>query len=63
MEGTGVANGLQCQRTADIACTGANRDTGHSKLLSELGWPTLAKRREYYKLCQLLLFKLVHTVV
>ena len=50
----------QCQRTAALACTGAYRDTSHSKLLSELGWPTLAKRREYYKLCHL--FKLVHTM-
>ena len=50
----------QCQRTAALACTGAYRDTSLSKLLSELGWPTLVKRREYYKLCQLI--KLVHTM-
>ena len=50
----------QCQRKAALACTGAYRDTSHSKLLSELGWPTLAKTREYYKLCQL--SKLVHTM-
>ena len=50
----------QCQRTAALACTEAYRDTSHSKLLSELGWPTLVKRRKYYKLCQL--FKLVHTM-
>ena len=50
----------QCQRTEALACTGTYRDTSNSKLPSELGWPTLAKRREYYKLCQL--FKLVHTM-
>ena len=48
----------QSQRTAALACTWSYRDTSHSKLLSESGWPTLAKRREYYKLCQLL--KMVH---
>ena len=40
----------QSQRTAALACTWAYRDTSHSILLSELGWPTLAKRREYFKL-------------
>ena len=41
------------QRTAGLACTGAYRDTSHSSLLNELGWPSLSKRRDFYKLCQM----------
>ena len=48
------------QRQAAIACTGAYRDTSHVTLLNELGWPTLSKRRDYYKLCQL--YKLVNNI-
>ena len=43
----------QVQRRAALACTGAYRDTSHVSLLKELGWPTLSKRREYYKICQM----------
>ena len=48
------------QRQAALACTGAYRDTSHVTLLNELGWPTLSKRRDYYKLCQL--YKLVNNI-
>ena len=43
----------QVQRRAALACTGAYRDTSHVSLLKELGWPTLSKRREYYKICRM----------
>lgn len=45
------------QRGAALECTGAYKDTSHARLLNELGWSTLMKRREYYKLCQM--FKLI----
>ena len=43
----------QVQRRAALTCTGAYHDTSHVSLLKELGWPTLSKRREYYKICQM----------
>ena len=48
-----IGAGEQVQRRAALACTGAYRDTSHVSLLKELGWPTLSKRREYYKICQM----------
>ena len=42
----------QSQRTAALVCTGAYKDTSMRQLLREVGWPTLSKRREYYKLRQ-----------
>ena len=49
-----VSNRLEkTQRSAALACTGAYKDTSQVSLLKELGWPTMSKRREYYKLCQL----------
>jgi hypothetical protein len=38
------------QRNVAIICTRAYSATSHINLLKELGWPTLKKRREYYKL-------------
>jgi len=38
------------QRKAAIACTRAYQRTSHVSLLSELAWPTLAIRRQVYKL-------------
>jgi hypothetical protein len=50
----------QSQRTAALVCTGAYKDTSMRQLLREVGWPTLSKRREYYKLCQF--YKLVNNI-
>jgi hypothetical protein len=38
------------QRRAALICTGAYRHTEHRKLLSELGWETLASRRKVHRL-------------
>ena len=38
------------QYNAAKICTGALKHTSHVKLLSELGWTTLADRRKYFKL-------------
>ena len=40
----------QVQRQAGLACTGAYMHTSHKTLLEELGWDTLAIRRECHKL-------------
>lgn len=39
------------QRRAALICTGAYKHTEHSKLLKDLGWPTLKARRMYHCLC------------
>ena len=38
------------QTEAARLCTGALRHTPRGRVLAELGWPTLAARRKYYKL-------------
>ncbi|KAK2144373.1 hypothetical protein LSH36_763g00017 [Paralvinella palmiformis] len=50
----------QVQRRAALACTGAYRNTIHAILLKELGWPTLSKRRESHKICQM--YKLLSNI-
>ena len=39
-----------CQRSAALICTGAMRRTETSKLMSDLGWVSLATRRNYLKM-------------
>ena len=46
------------QYDAAKICTGALRHTSHIRLLQELGWPTLANRRKYFKL--ILFYKMTH---
>ena len=46
------------QRRAAIACTRAYNRTPTKRLLEELGWPTLEKRRDYFTLVQL--YKMSH---
>jgi len=41
------------QRRAAVACTRAFNRTPTTNLLSELGWPTLESRRQYFRLVQL----------
>ena len=49
--GQGLSDLLESiQYEAAKICTGALRHTSHNKLLDELGWPTLASRRKYFKL-------------
>jgi hypothetical protein len=38
------------QRHAAITCTGAYKHTKHTKLLEELGWPSLSYRRKQHRL-------------
>jgi hypothetical protein len=38
------------QRKAALSCTGAYRHTNHERLLEELGWPLLSKRRKNHRL-------------
>lgn len=40
----------RCQRSVAISCTGAYSSVSHNALLTELGWPSLKVRREYYQL-------------
>ena len=48
------------QYEAAKICTGALRHTSHAALLQELGWPTLASRRKYFKL--VLFYKMFHNL-
>ena len=46
------------QRRAAIACTGAFNRTSTTRLLDELGWATLERRRTYFNLLQI--YKMEH---
>ncbi len=57
-----LANSLErVQRQAALACTGAYQRTSHNSLLQELGWDTLATRRECHKLTYM--YKIVNGLV
>ena len=57
--GQGLSDLLESiQFEAAKICTGALRHTSRVKLLQELGWPTLANRRKYFKL--VLFYKMHH---
>ena len=59
--GQGLSDLLESiQYEAAKICTGALRHTSHVKLLQELGWPTLACRRKYFKL--ILFYKMTHNL-
>lgn len=50
----------KAQRNVAVICTGAYSCTSNIKLLSELGWTTLKKRREYYKI--ITMYKIINNL-